>query len=386
MKEKQPSTRTHSQSIHQPPASGQRPKQVTRQDEQTAVEELIEYHHAFEKFFQRHEQADWSWFYLCGQLSNLERKTIEPMVLALLGALPNAVRDLQRFMSQSAWDTRGPMTQLQARVAEWLGERDGIVIVDGSGFPKQGKHSVGVAYQYCGHLGKIANCQEGIYLGYVSRRGDSFLDERLYLPQKWFPRDHRLLRKACGLPESVRFQTEGELALEMVQEMKARGVIPFQWVVFDESFGKNPAFLHQISALPKCYLAEVPSDTRVWERTPGVEEPGQGRMGRPRLYPRVRRSAPPPEEVRVLAATLPKTAWQRHLIHEGSKGPLAADFALLRVTPIQDGRPAIRQWLILRHSFGPQPQMKFFLSNAPTSCPKTELIRVSGLRWPIEMG
>lgn len=117
-----------------------------------------------------------------------------------------------------------------------------------------------------------------------------------------------------------------------------------------------------------------------------MEEPGQGRMGRPRLYPRVRRSAPPPEEVRVLAATLPKTAWQRHLIHEGSKGPLAADFALLRVTPIQDGRPAIRQWLILRHSFGPQPQMKFFLSNAPTSCPKTELIRVSGLRWPIEMG
>lgn len=384
MKKKQPSTRTCSQSIHQPPASGQRPKQVTRQDEQTAVEELIEYHHAFEKFFQRHEQADWSWFYLCGQLSNLERKTIEPMVLALLGALPNAVRDLQRFMSQSAWDTRGPMIQLQARVAEWLGERDGIVVVDGSGFPKQGKHSVGVAYQYCGHLGKIANCQEGIFLGYVSRRGYSFLDERLYLPQKWFKPDHRLLRKACGLPESVRFQTEGELALQMVQEMKARGVIPFQWVVFDESFGKNPAFLHKIAALPRWYLAEVPSDTRVWEHTPSLEEPGQGPMGRPRLYSRVRRSAPPPEEVRALAATLPKTAWQRHLIHEGSKGPLVADFAILRVTPIQDGRPAIRQWLILRHSFGPQPEMKYFLSNAPTSCPRTELIRVSGLRWPIE--
>jgi SRSO17 transposase len=384
MNKKHQSTRAHSRSIHQPPASGQRPRSVTRQDVKIAVKELIDYHHAFEQFFSRHEQADWSWFYLCGQLSNLERKTIEPMVLALLGPVPNAVRDLQRFMSQSEWDTREPMIQLQAQVAAWMGEHDGIVVVDGSGFPKQGKHSVGVARQYCGHLGKIANCQEGIFLGYVSRRGYGFLDERLYVPQKWFDADHCLLRKACGLPESVRFQTEGELALDMLQEMNERRVIPFQWVAFDESFGKNPAFLHEIAALRKWYMAEVPSDTRVWERTPLVEEPGQGLMGHPRLYPRVRRSAPPPEEVRVLAANLPKTAWHSHLIHEGSKGPLTAEFAVLRVTPVHDRLPAIRQWLILRRSWGPQPELKFYLSNAPVNCPKAELIRVGGLRWPIE--
>jgi SRSO17 transposase len=161
-------------------------------------------------------------------------------------------------------------------------------------------------------------------------------------------------------------------------------VIPFQWVAFDESFGKNPAFLHEIAALRKWYMAEVPSDTRVWERTPLVEEPGQGLMGHPRLYPRVRRSAPPPEEVRVLAANLPKTAWHSHLIHEGSKGPLTAEFAVLRVTPVHDRLPAIRQWLILRRSWGPQPELKFYLSNAPVNCPKAELIRVGGLRWPIE--
>jgi SRSO17 transposase len=306
------------------------------------------------------------------------------MVLSLLGAIPNAIRDMQRFMSQSPWDVRPPMIHLQSLVAKWLGERDAVVIVDGSGFPKQGKHSLGVAYQYCGHLGKIANCQEGVFLAYVSRRGYSFLDERLYLPQEWFATDHRQPRQACGLPERIHFQTEGELALGMLQELHERGVVPFQWVAYDESYGKNPAFSQKIAALHKWYMAEVPSDTRVWLRTPLVEEPGRGLMGRPRLHRRVKRNASPPEELRALVVSLPKAAWHRRLIHEGSKGPLRADFALLRVTPIHDRLPAVRQWLICRRSLGPQPELKFYLSNAPSHCATQELIRVSGLRWPIE--
>lgn len=377
-------TQAQLRSMRQPPASGQRPKRITRQNVMTAVNELIDYHQRFARFFQRREQADWSWVYLCGQLSNLERKTIEPMVLSVLGAIPNAIRDVQRFMSQSPWDVRPPMIHLQSLVAKWLGERDGVVIVDGSGFPKQGKHSLGVAYQYCGHLGKIANCQEGVFLVYTSRRGYSFLDERLYLPQDWFATDHRQLRNACGLPESIHFQTEGELALDMVQELHERRVVPFQWVAYDESYGKNPAFSQKIAALHKWYMAEVPSDTRVWLRTPLVEEPGRGLMGRPRLHRRVKRNASPPEELRALVVSLPKAAWHRRLIHEGSKGPLRADFALLRVTPIHDRLPAIRQWLICRRSVGPQPELKFYLSNAPSHCSTQELIRVSGLRWPIE--
>lgn len=373
-----------SRSMHQPPASGQRPKLVTRQNVRTAVAELIDYHQRFERFFQRHEQSDWSWFYLCGQLSNLDRKTIEPMILSLLGAIPHAIRDLQRFISQSPWDVRPPMIHLQSLVAKWLGERDAVVIVDGSGFPKQGKHSIGVAYQYCGHLGKIANCQEGVFLGYASRQGYSFLDERLYLPQEWFATDHRPLREACALPDSIHFQTEGELGLSMLRELHERGVVPFQWVAYDESYGKNPAFSQEIAAMHKWYMAEVPSDTRVWLRTPLVEEPGQGLMGRPRLHRRVRRSASAPEELRALVVSLPRTAWHRRLIHEGSKGPLRADFAILRVTPIHGRLPAIRQWLICRRSVGLQPELKFYLSNAPSRCPIPDLIRVSGLRWPIE--
>ena len=376
--------RAHRRSIHQPPASGQQPKLVTRRNVTTAFKELIDYYHGFEPFFRRHEQSDWSWFYLRGQLSNLERKTIEPMVLLLLGAVPNAIRDLQRFMSHSKWDTAPFIVRLQAWVAAWLGERDGVAIVDGSGFPKQGKHSIGVAHQYCGHLGKIANCQEGVFLAYASRRGYSFMDERLYIPQEWFDAPHRRLRQVCGLPDTVHFHTEGELALEMLERLKAGRVVPFQWVAYDESYGKNPAFSDAIAALDKWYMAEVPSDTRVWLHTPTIEEPGPSPRGHPRWHRRVRRSAPPPEEVRVLARNLPRSAWYRHLIHEGSQGPLVAEFAVLRVTPIHDRLPSIRQWLICRRSLGPKLEEKFYLSNAPSHCPTRELIRVSGLRWPVE--
>jgi SRSO17 transposase len=218
----------------------------------------------------------------------LERKTIEPMVLLLLGAVPNAIRDLQRFMSHSKWDTAPFIVRLQAWVAAWLGERDGVAIVDGSGFPKQGKHSIGVAHQYCGHLGKIANCQEGVFLAYASRRGYSFMDERLYIPQEWFDAPHRRLRQVCGLPDTVHFHTEGELALEMLERLKAGGVVPFQWVAYDESYGKNPAFSDAIAALDKWYMAEVPSDTRVWLHTPTIEEPGPSPRGHPRWHRRVR--------------------------------------------------------------------------------------------------
>jgi SRSO17 transposase len=370
--------------VYQPPASGQRPKPVTRREVSTAVNEMIDYHQQFEQFFQRREQSDWSWFYLCAQLSNLERKTIEPMVLSLLGAMPHAIRDLQRFISQSPWEVRPLMIHLQALVAKWLGERDAVVIVDGSGFPKQGQHSIGVAYQYCGHLGKIANCQHGVFLAYASRQGCSFLDERLYLPQEWFAADHRQRRQACGLPAAVQFQTESALALDMLRELNKRGVVPFQWVAYDESYGKNPAFLAATAALHKWYMAEVPSDTRVWLRTPPIEEPGRGVSGRPRVHRRVRRSAPAPEEVRALILRLHKTAWHRHWIHEGSKGPLLAEFAILRVTPIHDRLPGIRQWLICRRSLGSQAEVKFYLSNAPSHCSSQELVRVSGLRWPIE--
>lgn len=378
-------TRSKRHPAVRPPASGRPPSPpLWPGDVEASAEELIAFHCLFHDCFQRREQRQWSLFYLCGQLANLERKTIEPMVLALHGPDPKAVRAAQRFMREGQWSRTRMRERRQALIAAWLGEADGVVIADGSGFPKQGGHSVGVAHQYCGHLGKVANCQQGVFLVYASSQGYAFLDEGLYLPEVWFTDEYRKRREACEIPDDVRFQTEPDLALEMVTELRRRAVVPFRWVTADETYGKSPGFCEGIAALGKWYLVEVPADTRVWLRAPAIEPPGRGLLGRPRTRPRVARHAPRPREVRELATGLPKSAWIRRTIKEGSKGPLVAEFAFLRATSLREGLPGPRGWVMFRRTLGPQPDLKYYFSNAPTWCPRRELIRVSGLRWPVE--
>jgi SRSO17 transposase len=379
------SKRSNRRAARRPPASGRKPVcRLTARDIATSAEELLAFHQRFHDLFTRREQRDWSLFYLCGQLSNLERKTIEPMVLALLGADVNAVRTAQHFIGHGKWETAPFLERVQGLVADWWGEPDGVVIVDGSGFPKQGEHSVGVAWQYCGHVGKLANCQQGVFEVYASRRGYAFLDERLYVPEDWFTADYRDRWQRCGIPETLSFQTEPALGLEMITTLVQRATVPFRWVTCDEKYGENPAFLEGIAALGKWYLAEVAADTRSWQRTPPIEPPGRGLFGPSRTQPRVKRTAPRPQEMRELMAALPPTRWQRWIIKEGSKGPLAADFAFVRVTPVRESLPGPRCWAIFRRSLGPQPEVKFYLSNALTTCPRQEFVRVSGMRWPVE--
>jgi len=320
-----------------PPASGRKPTgRLTARDIVTSADELLAFQSHFQSVFRRQEQRDWFLFYMCGQLSNLERKTIEPMVLALIGDQASAIRTLQHFIGQARWASAPCLEQAQGLVADWLGEPEGVVIVDGSGFPKQGDHSVGVAWQYCGHLGKLANCQQGVFMVYASRWGYAFLDERLYLPEKWFTADYRERWQACGIPDTVSFQTEPALGLDMITALVQRATVPFRWVTADETYGKSPGFLDGIAALNKWYLVEVPADTRLWLHTPPIELPGRSLLGPPRLHPRVKRTAPRPQEMRELIAHLPRSAWQRRVIKEGSQGPIVAEFAFLRVTPVRD--------------------------------------------------
>jgi len=369
----------------QAPPSGQKPsRNLAARDMDAMAEELVTYHTLFHDLFARREQREWSAFYLRGQLSNLERKSVEPMVLALKGPEVAAVRAGQQFLGEGAWEDTPILTRHHRLVGESLGEPDGIVIFDGSGFPKQGTHSVGVAPQYCGALGKIANCQQGVFAAYVSRKGYTFLDRRLYMPQEWFDEGHAPLRQRYGVPRELGFQTEPQLALEMLRGVVKGGVVPFKWVVADEHYGMIPAFLDGVAAVGKWYFAEVPVSTKVWEGTPQLEPPGPGPMGRPRKHPRVVAGASKAEEVRQLAARLPARAWRRYPIKEGSKGPIEAAFAFARATRARRGRPGPSVWVVFRRSLAEKHTVKCFLSNAPASCPHTELVRVSGLRWPVE--
>lgn len=368
------------------PPSGQKPElNLAPRDLEAMTEELVNYHAQFHELFRRGEQRQWSELYLRGQLSDLERKSIEPMVLALKGPDGAAVRAVQQFVSEGAWEDEPILGRHQRLVTQSLGEGDGSVIVDGSGFPKQGKHSVGVAPQYCGALGKVANCQQGVFAVYCSSKGYTFVDRRLYMPEEWFDEAHALLRRRYGVPKELKFKTEPQLALEMVQELVEGETVPFQWVLADEHYGMNPGFLDGVAALGKWYLVEVPGTTRVWLEAPGIEAPGQRAMGRPRKHVRVVVGTPKPQEVRQIAASLPAQAWQSYTIKEGTKGPIVAEFAFLRVTrSLRRGRPGAPAWAVFRRSLGEEGEVKYFLSNAPASCPRSELVRRSGLRWPVE--
>lgn len=350
----------------------------------TARQELVDFHKLFAPHFHRAEQRCWSAFYLCGQLAGLARKTIEPMVLALLGRVPEAVRAVQQFISQSPWAIEPVIVQLEALVVDSLSDPEGVIIADGSGFPKRGKHSAGVARQYCGRLGKVENCQEGVFLVYASVKGQAFLNGRLYLPEDWFAPDHADRRAQCGLPRQTPFQTEPKIALELIRQVVDRERVAFRWVAADADFGRDPGFLDGLAVLGKWYLAEVPKSTRVWLRTPRVQSPGPSVIGRPRLHARVYPGTLPAQTVEDIAARWPAARWKRRCIKEGSQGPMWAEFVWLRVTAIRDELPGRRQWLVIRRNLDKERKIKYYLSNAPADCPPAELVRLTGYRWPME--
>jgi SRSO17 transposase len=386
-----------------PPASGRAPNsKLSEADWQALSDELIRYHQRVRDVFGRREQRRWSIVYLCGQLSELERKTIEPMVLKLIGPDRNAIRGLQQFIGRGAWSAAALLGRLQTLAAEWLGHPEGVLtrtcggagVVDGSGFPKQGLHSAGVAHQYCDALGKVANSQEGVFAVYASPTGAALVNARLYLPAEWFDEMHRAYWPRIGLPGETTFHTEPALGLDMITELVARGQLPFAWITADphllrswgrcEHFGQNPAFLDGVAALGKWYFAEVPTTLRVWLRTPRLCPPGPSPLGQARSQPRVAPNAPGPTRVADWLRNLPAGRWRRYTIQEGSRGPIRAAFAFERVTLVRNNLPGARVWLVVRRSLGLEAEVKYYLSNAPATCSPVDLARLSGWRWPIE--
>jgi SRSO17 transposase len=238
------------------------------------LDELHAYHAIYSPLFQRREQREWSEKYLHGLLLELPRKSIEPMVLALEGANRNAVRAMQQFLSEGAWDDEVILRCHWQEVETDLGDADGVLTLDGSDFPKQGTESVGVKRQYCGELGKRANCQAGVFLGYASGHGYTLLDRRLYLPQEWVEdAAYAERREACGVPTGITFTTKPMLGWAMIEAVHKAGSLRCRWVACDEGFGRDTTLLDKIDGLGLWYLAEVPHDTRVWRERPATGVP-----------------------------------------------------------------------------------------------------------------
>jgi SRSO17 transposase len=308
-------------------------------------------------------------------------KSIETMMLKQQGD-QNSIRAMQHFITEGTWDDEKVLARHASEVTKDLGEHDGVLIVDGSDFPKQGSDSVGVKRQYCGQLGKVSNCQAGVFLSYASRKGYTLLDRRLYLPEEWLSEPgSKQRREACGVPAGVSFKTKPELALEMVSSLTEQQVLPCRWLTCDAAFS-NPAFLDASGEI-LWYLAEVTADTRVWQSRPKTGIPSYSGRGRKPTRERLLAGEAAAMTVSEVAQSLPSGRWQRQRIKEGTKGRLQADFALVRVVSSLEGLPDKEQVLVLRRAVG-SGELKIYFSNAPASTPMREFARVSGMRWPIE--
>lgn len=333
------------------------------EDVEKVGQELSQFAARFHEAFGRIEPTQLFELHLQGLLSDAERKNMEAIVLRLEG--PDRVRNLQRFMSDYGWDEPWMRQRHWDIAAESLNDEQGVWSLDASEFPKKGAASVGVAPQYCGALGKTANCQSGVFICYSSPKGHALLDSRLYLPKCWFEPEFKQRRQQCHIPKETTFQTKQELALALLDPLLKSKQFGGCWIACDCSFGNNESFLNK---LPKgfYYLAEIACTRKVWVKETGT-------------HPKLEQEGCTVEQ---LLKAKPLLHWQTHKIAEGEKGPLVAAFARLRVYLRADRTPESERWLLLRNDAN--CKIKYALSNAPEETPMKELVRVSGARWPIE--
>src|ERR1700689_661848 len=288
---------------------------MTTDELRAAADRLVQLHARFAPLFGRKEARAQSRIYLNGLLLATGRKSAEPMALecgtpTADGVSQLQVVGLQRFLTYSPWAYQDIQREIQAvfvaelvpSTAQWsIGT---VGVLDSSGFTKQGTHSVGVQRQYCGHVGKTANCQVGVFLTGVTPAGTVLLDHQLYLPKSWAKDQKR--RAQCYVPKDVRFQTEPQIAVELVRRTQEPGRVHFDWVTADETYGRNGTFLDDLEAIHQQYVVEGPVTTTVWTGGPPPQQPPPSDRGRP--PPRPDRSAV--RSVQALAADVPATAWQ----------------------------------------------------------------------------
>jgi len=294
--------------------------------------------------------------YLRGLLDDVERKNGWQLAEHAGYSHP---RTIQRVLDRSAWAADAVRDDLRDFVLEHLGDPDGVLVVDETGFLKKGTKSCGVARQYSGTAGRIENCQIGVFLGYAGAKGRAGIDRALYLPKEWAEDPGR--RAAAHVPEAVVFRTKPRLALEMIERALDAGV-PAKWVVADEVYGSDGKFRRALEVRDQAYVLAVKSNEKptTW---PPYAPPGQ-------------------VAVSEVAGVLEPEAWQRLSCGDGAQGERIYDWACVPL------RPALREgWvhalLVRRHPTEPD-EVAYYLVYAPTGTPLLEIVRAAGARWTIE--
>jgi SRSO17 transposase len=326
--------------------------------------------------------------YLRGLLIDGERKSIEPLSRRV--ALPDGLeiadpeQALQNFVNQAAWDEQDVWRRYRAVMAQSFASPRGIFVLDDTSFPKQGKHSVGVQRQYCGALGKRANCQVAPSVHYVSPEGHYPLAMRLYLPESWLGDEARLDK--AGVPEAERRRlSKGQIALGLLDQVRGEG-LPGRIVVADAGYGVSGDFRDGLAQRGLQYIVGVTDEMVVFTEPPSWEEPKTGTGGRPRKRHRLAEGSPRPISLKELAARTPrrKVTWR-----EGTRGKLSGRFAWLRVWPASgwatgECAGAEPVWLLIEEQA--DGKIKYAVSNLPLRTSRIKAVRLWKSRWPVEQG
>jgi SRSO17 transposase len=312
--------------------------------------------------FYRVEQHELALVVLQGKLSNLQRKTSEP--IASQAGRPR--KPVQHFVGAGGWDDEGVMAELRRHVAETCADPDAVLVLDPSAFPKSGTDSCGVARQWCGRLGKVENCQVGVFLTYVTARGYAPLDRQLYLPQEWAEDPQR--REATHVPEEVRFQESWRIGLKLLE--RSGGDVPFGWVAGDDEFGRVSAFRAALRGRRLRYVLDVPANTLVRD------------LGEP---PAPGRRVPPWRRVEAWAQAQPASRWRRLVLGNGAKGPRVVRALEAWVqTKDEEGCVGPRERLVVIRSVATEPRVWYTLSNARAEVALVRVVEAQGRRHGVE--
>jgi SRSO17 transposase len=325
----------------------------------------------------RSERRQGSAVYVRGLLLDGERKSIEPMA----ARLPEGnVQALQQLIGQSPWPWAPVWERLARRMTAELAP-DPVWVLDDTGFPKQGRHSVGVERQYSGTLGKTANCQVAVSLHQVGPEESTILGWRLYLPESWIQNAER--RAEAGIPEAVGFRTKWQLALELIDQALAWG-LRGRVVLADTAYGEVTEFREGLEARGRPYVVGVPSPLGVWTQPPRVHQlKARGRGRPPSVYHYGEQRPPSVREVAEKARGWKQVRWR-----EGTKGWLESRFYACRVQPshgFHAGRPPHKEvWLLVEWPRAEKEPTKYFLCDLPVPYPLRRLVRIAKGRWKIE--
>ena len=325
--------------------------------------------------------------YCTGLMLPLARKSVEPMAASLAPQRVSARHQaLHHFVAKSKWSDAAVLARVREWVAPSLNLEEGCYwIVDDTGFAKKGRHSVGVARQYCGQLGKQDNCQVAVSLSLASTRGSVPIAYQLYLPENWAANPVR--RQGAGVPEEVAFATKPAIALAQMRQAIEQSVRPGV-VLADAGYGNETAFRDGLTAMGLLYAVGIGPATTVW--APGTSPlPPKAWSGRGRPATRLRRKpGHEPVSVKALAMNLAPQAWQTVAWREGTNAELSGRFAALRVRPARRDQlgTGIRaeEWLLIEWPEGEKEPVKYFLSTAPGYASLQQLVFVAKMRWRIE--